>query len=69
MPGPAYVQPLLWLLVFVFVAALVGGAVRYFEWPIHAKFERLLIGLVALICIVVLFFWFFALLGYPLAPR
>lgn len=58
------IQPLLWLLVFVFVVAMIYAGVKWLGVPIHPTLERLMVGLVGLIVIVVLLFWLLQLVGY-----
>jgi len=58
------VAPLVWLLVFVFVVAIIYAGVKWMGVPIHARLEQLMIGLVCLIVLVVLLFWLLGLLGW-----
>jgi hypothetical protein len=58
------VGALVWLLVFVFVVALVYAGVRWMGVPIHPRLEQLMIGLVALIVLVVLVAWLLSLVGW-----
>ena len=58
------VGPLVWLLVFVFVVAMVYAGVKWLGVPIHARLEQIMIGLVGLIVIVVVLFWLLGLIGW-----
>jgi hypothetical protein len=58
------IAPLLWLLVFVFIVALIYAGTRWLEIEMHPKLLRVMIGLVVLIVIVVLIFWLLGILGF-----
>lgn len=60
------VAPLVWLLVFDFVVALVYAVVSWFGVAIEPTLHRIMIGLILLINLVVIIVWLLGLLG--LAP-
>lgn len=58
------VGPLVWLLVFVFIVAMIYAGVKWLGVPIHPRLEQIMIGLVGLIVIVVVLFWLLGFIGW-----
>jgi hypothetical protein len=58
------VGPLVWLLVFVFIVAVVHFGLKALGVTFHPQLERLMIGLVILIVVVVVVYWLLGILGW-----
>lgn len=58
------VAPLVWLLVFDLVVALVYWAIGLMGVTFEGRLLNLMIGLVILINVVIVLFWLLGLLGY-----
>lgn len=60
---PAYIGPVVFLLVFVVVCAVIWGILKMCEVTLHPKLEKIAGVLILLICAVVLIFWVIGLVG------
>lgn len=70
MTVPPVVAPLVWLLGFVFVVAVVWAVVKWvaaqFSITFDPRLEKIMITLVVIIVAVVVLFWVLGLLGVRL---